>query len=303
MSYTRHYFSPRKFIDDFRNESLLNRILYECLKKNFSLPDETILAAFNNAYQTCINVLAEPVQQTLLSDNLSDFAANAPRSSLLQLCLAFFLLSFHEEAESLGHYLANLQAVLDTHLPEIFRPLQAATSILSSGSTVIADTPCEPLPERKSDSVKIANLIKTAQELPKHDADVLLKALQVVIAEEECDWKELVKLAIEQNSSRIEHAPPRSPYHIIDRKMTAFVKLFRLIYKLHIFEKNDGSIVSNSYDFIVDLGNYFNTKINNPRNLMSAAKRTDCFMDEFNRLRSLAEAYYNDEDQEDDDEN
>jgi hypothetical protein len=49
---------------------------------------------------------------------------------------------------------------------------------------------------------------------------------------------------------------------------TAFVKLFRIIYDLHIFETADGRIASNSEDFVCDLGLYFNTEIRNMRNLL-----------------------------------
>ena len=70
------------------------------------------------------------------------------------------------------------------------------------------------------------------------------------------------------------------------------MKLFRIIYDLHIFETADGRIASNSEDFVCDLGLYFNTDIRNMRNLLSSAKRTGNFMDVFERLHELAQAYY-----------
>ena len=40
------------------------------------------------------------------------------------------------------------------------------------------------------------------------------------------------------------------------------------------------------------MGLYFNTEIRNMRNLLSSAKRTGNFMDVFDRLHELAQAYY-----------
>lgn len=70
------------------------------------------------------------------------------------------------------------------------------------------------------------------------------------------------------------------------------MKLFRIIYDLHIFETADGRIASNSENFINDLALFFNTEIKHTRNLLSSAKRTGNFMDVFDRLHELAQAYY-----------
>ena len=61
---------------------------------------------------------------------------------------------------------------------------------------------------------------------------------------------------------------------------------------LHIFETADSRIASNSENFINDLALFFNTEIKRTRNLLSSAKRTGNFMDVFDRLHELAQAYY-----------
>lgn len=97
---------------------------------------------------------------------------------------------------------------------------------------------------------------------------------------------------MEEAEERQEAAEMHSRYKISNQKITAFVKLFRIIYDLHIFETADGKYASNSEDFICDLGLFFNTEIKHTRNLLSSAKRTSNFMDVFDRLLELAQAYY-----------
>jgi hypothetical protein len=142
------------------------------------------------------------------------------------------------------------------------------------------------------DSVKIRHLMEQAGRLPKHDSIVVLKALLATVAEEDGDWTQTLRMAIEEVEEREEDAELHSRYRISKQKTTAFVKLFRIIYDLHIFETADGRIASNSEDFVCDLGLYFNTEIRNMRNLLSSAKRTGNFMDVFDRLHELAQAYY-----------
>ena len=124
------------------------------------------------------------------------------------------------------------------------------------------------------DSIKIRHLMEQAERLPKHDSIVVLKALLATVAEEDGDWTQTLRMAIES------------------RQVTTFVKLFRIVYDLHIFETADGRIASNSENFINDLARFFNTEIKHTRNLLSSAKRTSTFMDVFDRLRELAQAYY-----------
>ena len=142
------------------------------------------------------------------------------------------------------------------------------------------------------DSVKIRHLMEQAERLPKHDSIVVLKTLLATVAEEDGDWTQTLRMAIEEVEEREEAAELHSRYRISKQKTTAFVKLFRIIYDLHIFETADGRIASNSEDFVCDLGLYFNTEIRNMRNLLSSAKRTGNFMDVFDRLHKLAQAYY-----------
>lgn len=292
MSHTRHHFKPRRSIDDFLIENLLNRVICENLRKDAMLPDETILDAFNKAYKTCIDVLAEPERQTLLSDDLGRLSANAPRSSLLRLCLTYFILSFHEEAPNLQHYLSNLKKVLEDHFNAVFSSLMAATSSLLPGSVLLDEALREPFPERQQGYVKISTLIKKALKLPKKEADTFLKILLTIIAEEESDWKELIKIAIKQNNDRIERSPFGGPYHLAKGQVATFIKLFRIIYELHIFEADDSTVASNYEEFIYKVGIFFNVEIKNIRSRLHSAKGTSNFMTVFNRLRTLANAYY-----------
>ena len=142
------------------------------------------------------------------------------------------------------------------------------------------------------DSIKIRHLMEQAERLPKHDSIVVLKALLATVAEEDSDWMQTLRMAIQEAEEREEAAELHSRYRISKQKTTTFVKLFRIVYDLHIFETADGRIASNSEDFICDLGLYFNTEIKHTRNLLSAAKRTGNFMDVFDRLHELAQAYY-----------
>ena len=142
------------------------------------------------------------------------------------------------------------------------------------------------------DSIKIRHLMEQAGRLSKHDSIVVLKALLATVAEEDGDWTQTLRMAIEEAEERQEAQVIHSSYRISSRQVTTFVKLFRIIYDLHIFETTDGRIASNSEDFICDLGRYFNTEIKHTRNLLSSAKRTGNFMDVFDRLHELAQAYY-----------
>ena len=142
------------------------------------------------------------------------------------------------------------------------------------------------------DCVKIRHLMEQAGRLPKHDSIVVLKALLATVAEEDGDWTQTLRMAIEEAEERQETPEIHSSYRISSRQVTTFVKLFRIIYDLHIFETADGRIASNSENFINDLARFFNTEIKHTRNLLSSAKRTGNFMDVFDRLHELAQAYY-----------
>lgn len=142
------------------------------------------------------------------------------------------------------------------------------------------------------DSIKIRHLMEQAGRLPKHDSIVVLKALLATVAEEDGDWMQTLRMAIEEAEEREEAAELHSRYRISKQKTMTFVKLFRIVYDLHIFETADGRIASNSENFINDLALFFNTEIKHTRNLLSSAKRTGNFMDVFDRLHELAQAYY-----------
>ena len=142
------------------------------------------------------------------------------------------------------------------------------------------------------DCVKIRHLMEQAGRLPKDDSIVVLKALLATVAEEDGDWMQTLRMAIEEAEERQEAPEIHSSYRISSRQVTTFVKLFRIIYDLHIFETTDGRIASNSENFINDLARFFNTEIKHTRNLLSSAKRTSSFMDVFDRLHELAQAYY-----------
>lgn len=290
MIYSRKLFRPRKSIDDFLAESLPNCILYECLRKNTHLSDETILNTFNEAYQTCINVLAEPEQQSLLSDSLGSYASNAPQSSLLRLCFTYYLLSFHKEAPNLCHYLNNLKELLEARLPEVFLLVMSAAS---SVAPLIPDTVTfnnctnEPLFENRRDCVKVASLVKKANELSKPEADIFLNVLLSVFAEDDGDWKEIIRLAIKHNNARVEQAPLTSPYRIGNRHITDFVKIMRACCELRIFEEDNGLYIRNFEKFVVAFGRFFNTNVKNPSNLLSDAK-TKSFLKIFDELKTSA---------------
>jgi hypothetical protein len=142
------------------------------------------------------------------------------------------------------------------------------------------------------DSVKIRHLMEQAERLPKDDSIVVLKALLATVAEEDGDWTQTLRMAIDEAEERQEAPEIHSSYRISSRQVTTFVKLFRIVYDLHIFETADGRIASNSENFINDLARFFNTEIKHTRNLLSSAKRTSSFMDVFDRLHELAQAYY-----------
>ena len=282
-------FRPRKSIDEFLSESLINRIFYECLNKTAKIPDDTILTAFNKAYQTSVNVLAEPERQTLLSYDLKRLAANAPRSSLLGLCLTYLMLSFHEEAPCLGQYLANLKEALETHQPEVFHSLTEAASLLAPEAVTLNDIPCETRPD---DSVKIYMLIRRALELPKNDADILLNNLLIVINETEQNWKELLKVAILFNKDRLE--PTHSIYHIREGQLTNFLKILRALFDLHIILDDKGRYAPSFEALANAFCEFLNTHPSSIHSSLHEGKRVDeeTFMDVFNRLRKQGRAFY-----------
>jgi hypothetical protein len=56
------------------------------------------------------------------------------------------------------------------------------------------------------DSVKIRHLMEQAERLPKHDSIVVLKTLLATVAEEDGDWTQTLRMAIEEVEEREEAA-------------------------------------------------------------------------------------------------
>ena len=53
------------------------------------------------------------------------------------------------------------------------------------------------------DSVKIRHLIEQAERLPKQDCIVVLKAVMATVAEEDGDWTQTLRMAIEEVEERV----------------------------------------------------------------------------------------------------
>ena len=89
------------------------------------------------------------------------------------------------------------------------------------------------------DCVKIQLLIEEAEQLPKDEAMVVLKAIRSAVAVGNDDWYRIVELAMERIAERQDMQPSNSSYHIANRQITNFVKIMRAAYDIHIFECNN----------------------------------------------------------------
>ncbi len=58
--------------------------------------------------------------------------------------------------------------------------------------------------EETKDPVKIRHLMEQAGRLPKHDGIIVLKALLATVAEENGDWTQTLRMAIEEAAERKE---------------------------------------------------------------------------------------------------
>lgn len=300
MSHPRFHFERRKSLTDFLSENIPNQFLYHCLKASTSFPDETILEAFNEAYQKCIDVLASPDTENARSAALPEMGRSAPRSSLLYYCIVYYLLSFHEEAANLRPLLFNMDAMLDAQMPDVFKPLKDSVEHLVPlllGHVSFHESPVSamppPAPINDSDQyVKIPTLMYYAEKLSNHDAKVVLEAAQYAAAYDKGDWEKILEMDLARISLRPEAGVILSPYTIVNRQLTNFIKLLSMIYELSIFKTIDGSKMPSSEDFVIEVSSYFNADASNVRSLLSSAKRTENFLDVFDELRNHAEAYY-----------
>ena len=300
MSHQRFRFEKRKSLADFLSENIPNQFLYHCLKASTSFPDETILEAFNEAYQKCIDVLASPDIENARSAALPEMGRSAPRSSLLHYCIVYYLLSFHEEAANLRPLLFNLDAMLDAQMPDVFKPLKDSVEHLAPllhGHVSFSETPVSaiPLPPPLNDRdqyVRIPTLMYYAERLSNHDAKVVLEAAKYAAAYDKGDWAKILEMDLARISLRPEAGVILSPYTIKDRQLTNFIKLLSMIYELSIFKTIDGSKMPSSDNFVIEVSSYFNADASNVRSLLSSAKQTENFMEVFDTLRDHAEAYY-----------
>lgn len=303
MSQPRFHFEKRKSVADFLSENLPNQFLFRCLKANTSLPDETILAAFNEAYTICIDVLAEPDIHTSRSASFSEMASRASRSSVLAHCFVFFLLSFHEKAADLRRYLYNLRTMLEEAIPDIFHPVlmsvsalaplyPASVSFLPSSAAAIS---AQPALNDTKQYVKIRNLMLRAEKLPNHDAEVVLQAVRGAIADESNDWDTILALEIKRISDRPERSPGQSIYHIRDGQITNVAKILRAVYDLRILLDDKGSYASNFEDMASAFFHFLNAQ---PKTsvygILSEGKKAkeENYMAVFHNLTKHGQSFY-----------
>lgn len=300
MLQQRFHFEKRKSVADFLSENLPNQFLYRCLKANTSLPEETILEAFNEAYTISIAVLAEPDIHTSRSASFPLMAQSASRSSILAHCFVFFLLSFHEKAADLRLYLGNLRNMLEKAIPEIFRPvLLSATSLAPLYPNSVTFQPssaaaisAQPALNDSQQYVKIQSLMIHAELLPNYEAATVLRVIRATLADESGDWDKILEMAIERILERPEAKNLHSPYHIADRQITNFVKIVRAVFDLRMLKQENGLYVSNFEDFVNSLGDFFNTPIKTPHGLLASAKQAKNYMDVFEKIYQYALDFY-----------
>lgn len=150
-----------------------------------------------------------------------------------------------------------------------------------------------------SGTISISSFIEATRNLSLHDAQVCLFLLKSLLAARQENWIELLNIEIEQRQkdkpSTLPTPSPSGPYRIAKDKVTTFVKLCKFVCQTHLFETQDGLLVSNVESFTKDVGSYFNTTIAKPSALLSAAKETSNFLDYFQTLYTYAQNYYNKE--------
>ena len=275
MSQSNFHFQRRKSVADFLSENLPNQILYATVKESSNLPDEDILKAFNDAYGICLEVLEAPELNTSRSDTYETMTDGIAYSTLVSLAFTYFLLSFHQEAPNLRHYLGNLKKLLDTRLPDFFRPIYIAASSMSSlipGSSSfgypVAQSYFAQLYEPRQ-FISIQHLMLKAKERPRDEYLIVLDTLQDAIHEASGDWTKIIENEIKRISQKKENMMPCSKYRISDYNITKFVKIMRICCELRIIEEDNGLYVTNKANFIIALGRFFNTKIKTP---------TTCFL-------------------------
>jgi hypothetical protein len=302
MAHQRFHFVKRKSLAAFLSENLPNYFLYRCLKANTNLPDETILEVFNEAYQYCIDVLAEPDIRNARSASLPAMGASAPRSSLLRYCFVYYLLSFHEEAANLRPLLFNMRTMLEMYLPEIISPLSDSVHRLAemfTGTISFDEKPSKPLP-RPGNSlisdqyIKIPTLIILAERLPPSETRIVLDVVKQAAAFDKGDWTEILKDLSERCAVRKEPKVLKavhSKFIIDEEEKTTFVKIMKALFDLHIIKNLDGSYTGDFGTFIHDQGELLNTDLVQPYSKLSKAKSTKIYMKTFAKLCIAAKRF------------
>ncbi len=303
MAHQRFHFVKRKSLAAFLSENLPNHFLYRCLKANTNLPDETILEAFNEAYQYCIDVLAEPDIRNARSASLPTMGASAPRSSLLRYCFVYYLLSFHEEAALLRPFLSNVRAMLEAQLPELsFHLIEDADKLSQEFPSTISfdEHPYLPLPQSDNslaDSryVKIPTLILLAERLPPDDAKLVLDIISAAIAFEKSDWHTILEMAKEHTFLRSETVLYTSRFHLRDGQTSRFIKILRTMWLLNIFldEKNQyaGKFEDLAYSFCCFLNTQQTSTISN---LLYEGRQVkeETYLKDFDTMKKNAREYF-----------
>lgn len=294
MSHLNLHFQKRKSLDDFLSESLPNQILLATVKENTNLPDETILDAFNEAYEISLEVLDAPEVHIARSESFESMTDGIARSTLVSLCFVYFLLSFHREALRLHCYLLNLKNLLDKRVLDVFHPIYIASTSMSSlipGSCSFGQPSLQNFASQfynPRQFVSIRHVMHKAEELSNEKAVIVLQTLLAAVTEESGDWTQILGFEIQRILSRPEPSRLCSPYRIGKGHITDFVKIMRAGFELHIFEIENGLYVSNFENFIISLGHFFNTEIKYPCNLLSSAK-SNGFLKIFDNLKIAAE--------------
>ncbi|MBR6846843.1 MAG: hypothetical protein IKM74_01780 [Bacteroidales bacterium] len=303
MAHLRFQFAKRKSVADFVSENLPNHFLYHCLKAHIDLPDETILEAFNEAYQTCINVLAEPDIETARSASLPSMGGKAPRSSLLHYSFVYYLLSFHEEAAMLRPFLLNVRAMLEAQMPELSCHLIEDADKLSQefpGTISFDEHPYLPLPQSGNSHadcgyIKIPTLILLAERLPPDDAKLVLDIVSAAVAFDKGDWHTILQMAKEHAFLRSETVLYTSRFHLRDGQTSRFIKILRTIWKLNIFLDERNQYVEKFEDLASSFCCFLNTKQTSTiSNLLYEGRQVkeETYLKDFDTMKEKARNYF-----------
>ena len=303
MAHQRFHFVKRKSLAAFLSENLPNHFLYRCLKANTNLPDETILEVFNEAYQYCIDILAEPDIRNARSASLPAMGASAPRSSLLRYCFVYYLLSFHEEAANLRPLLFNMRAMLEAQMPELSSHLIEDADKLSQefpGTISFDEHPFLPLPQSgnslaDSRYVKIPTLILLAERLPPDDANLVLDIISAAIAFDRSDWHTILEMAKDHAFLRSKTLLYVSRFHLRDGQTTRFIKILRTMWLLNIFIDERNQYAPKFEDVAYSFLCLLNTqKASTISNLLYEGRKVklETYLKDFDKMKKDAREYF-----------